>query len=119
PASHSASPARSLPCCLSSRTHHRHLHSFPTRRSSDLAPAALGLTPYGTGHEVASGSPTTTPAPEAPLVPLGVAVRQGDFWRLWRSEEHTSELQSLTNLVCRLQLEQDETAIKAAPRQAI
>jgi MFS family permease len=47
------------------------------------APAALGLTPYGTGHEVASGSPTTTPAPEAPLVPLGVAVRQGDFWRLW------------------------------------
>ncbi len=45
--------------------------------------AVLGLTPYGTGHEVASGSPTTTPAPEAPLVPLGVAVRQGDFWRLW------------------------------------
>src|SRR5258706_3546836 len=26
-------------------------------------------------------------------------------WRRWRSEEHTSELQSLTNLVCRLLLE--------------
>ena len=25
--------------------------------------------------------------------------------RIWRSEEHTSELQSLTNLVCRLLLE--------------
>ena len=46
------------------------------------APAALGLTPYGTGHDVASGSPTP-PAPETPLVPLWVALRQGDFWRLW------------------------------------
>src|SRR5437016_10619429 len=26
-------------------------------------------------------------------------------WTAWRSEEHTSELQSLTNLVCRLLLE--------------
>ena len=47
------------------------------------APAALGLTPYGTGPEAASGSPATPPAPEAPLVPLRVALRQGDFWRLW------------------------------------
>jgi MFS family permease len=46
-------------------------------------PAALGLTPYGTAHDAASGSPTTTPAPEAPLVPLRAALRQGDFWRLW------------------------------------
>src|SRR5712671_5862274 len=40
------------------------------------APAALGLTPYGTGHDTTSGRPATPPAPEAPLVPLGVAVRQ-------------------------------------------
>jgi MFS family permease len=46
-------------------------------------PMALGLAPYGTGHAAASGNPATAPAPEAPLVPLGVAVRQGDFWRLW------------------------------------
>jgi MFS family permease len=46
-------------------------------------PAALGLTPYGTGHEAASGNPAPALAPEAPLVPLGVALRQGDFWRLW------------------------------------
>ena len=47
------------------------------------APAALGLTPYGTGHDTTSGRPATPPAPEAPLVPLGVALRHGDFWRLW------------------------------------
>src|SRR5437870_402516 len=46
-------------------------------------PAALGLAPYGTGHAAASGNPATAPAPEAPLVPLSAALRQGDFWRLW------------------------------------
>jgi MFS family permease len=45
-------------------------------------PAALGLAPYGTGH-AASGHPAPALAPEAPLVPLSVALRQGDFWRLW------------------------------------
>src|SRR5438093_8366027 len=30
--------------------------------------------------------------------------RDRNYWH-WRSEEHTSELQSLTNLVCRLLLE--------------
>src|SRR5215213_4012736 len=30
----------------------------------------------------------------------------------WRSEEHTSELQSLTNLVCRLLLEKKKNKIK-------
>ena len=47
------------------------------------APAAMGLTPYGTGHDPASGLPSTAPPPEPPLVSLGVALRQGDFWRLW------------------------------------
>jgi len=46
-------------------------------------PASLGLTPYGTGHDLASGLPPTAPPPEAPLAPFGVALRQGDFWRLW------------------------------------
>lgn len=46
-------------------------------------PAAMGLTPYGTAHDPASGIAPTTPLPEAPLMPLGVALRQGDFWRLW------------------------------------
>src|SRR5438270_13727466 len=57
---------------------HRDLHSFPTRRSSDLA-----VMPPG----------SRAPGPAAP----------GSRHR--RSEEHTSELQSQSNLVCRLLLE--------------
>src|SRR5262249_56200174 len=34
-----------------------------------------------------------------------------DFLALLRSEEHTSELQSLTNLVCRLLLEKKKTTL--------
>src|SRR2546427_2936927 len=33
------------------------------------------------------------------------AAAQGKFWEMHRSEEHTSELQSQSNLVCRLLLE--------------
>src|SRR5258706_9978308 len=59
-------------------------------------PPRSTLFPYTTlfrSHEnsMAWTRPTTTPAPLAN--------------NAWRSEEHTSELQSLTNLVCRLLLE--------------
>src|SRR5436853_7716579 len=62
------------------------LHSFPTRRSSDLSragrrTAALNRRLRGMGHK----SPT-------------------------RSEEHTSELQSLRHLVCRLLVEKKKQA---------
>src|SRR2546426_8276718 len=46
-------------------------------------PAAMGLTPYGMEHGPASGVPSTAPPPAPPLVSLRVALRQGDFWRLW------------------------------------
>src|SRR5436309_10433928 len=39
------------------------------------------------------------------LIFLAIAVLQELLWRLTRSEEHTSELQSRENLVCRLLLE--------------
>src|SRR5258706_10332636 len=53
------------------------------------------------------------------LVPLGSAVlheeeRQQD---VARSEEHTSELQSLTNLVCRLLLEKKKPYLSNAPER--
>src|SRR5207237_10352571 len=85
-----------------SRTH-QHLHSFPTRRSSDLDAAKLrdpqkspksrwGRAARPPGHfarkEMRTG-PETAAANCAPK----------------RSEEHTSELQSHLNLVCRLLLE--------------
>src|SRR5690606_39764697 len=68
---------------------HRHLHSFPTRRSSDLSKPRnprIGLKwcpPFSTR--------TGSPFPWKRRAP--------------RSEEHTSELQSRENLVCRLLLE--------------
>src|SRR5438093_5101284 len=61
------------------------LYSFPTRRSSDLNREREGLV------FVLWGS---------------YAQKKGAFIDTrFRSEEHTSELQSLTNLVCRLLLE--------------
>src|SRR5437016_8760185 len=60
--------------------------SYRTGLSSTAAPAASDLTlVFGSFH------PNTAPRP----------CRAGSY----RSEEHTSELQSLTNLVCRLLLE--------------
>src|SRR5437899_9469808 len=62
------------------------LHSFPTRRSSDLALAQFGRAKLGRLHGSLGG---------------GVPRHRG----CRRSEEHTSELQSLRHLVCRLLLE--------------
>src|SRR5207249_11320430 len=89
--------------------HPRSLHSFPTRRSSDLI-SASGVGP-ALALRILSGMSVEE------LVP---AIRGGDLVRLTkipgvgrktaerivvRSEEHTSELQSRFDLVCRLLLE--------------
>src|SRR2546426_3570290 len=44
-----------------------------------------------------------------------VGVRVCDHWDRCRSEEHTSELQSPCNLVCRLLLEKKKQKIHLAP----
>src|SRR5205823_7379851 len=97
---------------------HLHLHSFPTRRSSDLirtisipnthdadgvaefwillspGPKVLG-TKFITGDEVLRPFTKELEAAAYPdTFPEATEVR--------RSEEHTSELQSLAYLVCRL-----------------
>src|SRR5205814_10329093 len=69
----------------------RPLHSFPTRRSSDLA---AGKTDGAFIH----GLP-------GELGHLFDFLRSGHAFEIFRSEEHTSELQSLRHLVCRLLLE--------------
>src|SRR5690625_7539158 len=69
----------------------RDIHSFPTRRSSDLRPQ--GEHPF-----------EQTPHHHRPAVALqfeNVLASEGRG----RSEEHTSELQSRGQLVCRLLLE--------------
>src|SRR5437764_15243105 len=69
----------------------RDLHSFPTRRSSDLAP----------GAQARGGEPDAArdDRRHAQLHGPRAGRHQG------RSEEHTSELQSPMYLVCRLLLE--------------
>src|SRR5690606_41755255 len=91
----------------------RDLHSFPTRRSSDLL-ASLAL------RRCAAPTPRhpagSVRAPW-PLRALTGAPRRAEWNRAWssdrararRSEEHTSELQSRENLVCRLLLEKKKT----------
>src|SRR5262249_57867338 len=84
---------------------HRDLHSFPTRRSSDLALvvaelAAAVMLLSGAGLLIRSFWNLQHVAPG--FQPAGVLKAE---FQLPRSEEHTSELQSLTNLVCRLLLE--------------
>src|SRR5437868_7489448 len=71
------------------------IHSFPTRRSSDLGDglaigreAGVGLNPQVAGEPV-----------DVPAIDLGVESNP------CRSEEHTSELQSRFDIVCRLLLE--------------
>src|SRR5438552_9407117 len=67
--------------CFKRPASHRNLHSFPTRRSSDLV-AARSLRLHRAHAAVHRAGPGAG-----------------------RSEEHTSELQSPDHLVCRLLLE--------------
>src|SRR5690348_17788643 len=98
---------------------HRRLHSFPTRRSSDL------LNDLGVDIEREDGS--------------FVNIHEGRFlsftldmglpsWRYEiddvvieksRSEEHTSELQSPVHLVCRLLLAKKDVLCPMQPRDKI
>src|SRR5205823_8976437 len=94
---------------------HPALHSFPTRRSSDLFLRDVVFRLFTVDDDPASPCRLTLVALPHPrqqrqiaLVPIAIdrlAVRRG----LGRSEEHTSELQSLAYLVCRLLLEKKKT----------
>src|SRR5205814_2760404 len=79
---------------------HRDLHSFPTRRSSDLPSPGLPSRPVR--------SPPTARWWSAWAKRSGtnaLPTSNGKGTGSVRSEEHTSELQSLRHLVCRLLLE--------------
>src|SRR5206468_12913184 len=66
---------------------HRDLHSFPTRRSSDL---------------LVRGRRSRSPSA---ALATASSARGSSICDSARSEEHTSELQSRSDLVCRLLLE--------------
>src|SRR5205823_14934868 len=102
-----------LPACrafyFSCRRDHRALHSFPTRRSSDLfaVEKLFGLVAPHPLFEDFQVLWILTHIRYRDLVRARRAFHllPVHFFRSGRSEEHTSELQSLAYLVCRLLLE--------------
>src|SRR5688572_32218022 len=89
----------------------RDLHSFPTRRSSDLGSRRWPARGWD------GGSPRGTPRDHLRSRRASRARAAGgrrgsspSTPRRARSEEHTSELQSQSNLVCRLLLEKKKAA---------
>src|SRR5947207_15580302 len=70
----------------------RDLHSFPTRRSSDL----------GAKPQPQSSASAANCSSQFPMT----------IWMPDRSEEHTSELQSHSDLVCRLLLEKKKLIVQ-------
>src|SRR5690606_41656243 len=100
-------------CCAA----HVDLPSFPTRRSSDLSAAAQRLSRIGGGaNQPISGSASRFSVLQrrwANCTLSHVCVPPRD--RGMRSEEHTSELQSRENLVCRLPLEKTTTTTTPSP----
>src|SRR5688500_19938542 len=80
---------------------HPHLHSFPTRRSSDLA---LAREPTACVLRIDVLRDARAAVAHF-VVRFGVDGAREGVAGIDRSEEHTSELQSPCNLVCRLLLE--------------
>src|SRR5690606_39725205 len=102
------------PCCSFSVVRlfalavaHGCLHSFPTRRSSDLDDGVDEIVQrlrddlLDLLHVPAAAQRGQVLAHAFHLVVIGAAGQEDEL----RSEEHTSELQSRENLVCRLLLE--------------
>src|SRR5207302_9062287 len=94
------------------------LHPFPTRRSSDLIaelqagdgpPPGYERRPGAGRKPTAAADPGIRRALERLVEPGSRGDPQSPL--RWRSEEHTSELQSRENLVCRLLLEKKKTAL--------
>src|SRR3712207_8553128 len=94
---------------------HRDLHSFPARRSSDVAagrwrsvgescPRVYGRRPCGRTRRMPGSGHAATSTARSSSTPA-------------RSEEHTSELQSRQYLVCRLLLEKNHTSDHRCPRR--
>src|SRR5690606_41937449 len=89
---------------------HRDPHSFPTRRSSDLA-AQLERLGRSCDPRIADGVMQVTSFDPDRLSDVDHVSEELEKLQGWleRSEEHTSELQSRENLVCRLLLEKKKT----------
>src|SRR5207302_2492472 len=100
-------------------SYHRYLPPFPTRRSSDLPNSKPFVAePLSSSQAQIQGPPLPLARRlrvfDATMLVMGGTIGSGIFMNpalvarqihTPRSEEHTSELQSRENLVCRLLLE--------------
>src|SRR5207249_10753367 len=110
---------------LSSHPHHHALPSFPTRRSSDLvtsratAIAVSRLPSTSVGRSASKAGDVRTASGARPVT----RVRAREYKEVDdpRSEEHTSELQSRFDLVCRLLLEKKniQRTVNEHPNQSV
>src|SRR5699024_12430590 len=86
---------------------------FPTRRSSDLVSAVV----FVSQSLIAFGADEVRQ--DVLVAPAGRAVAVATGWGYERSEEHTSELQSRFDLVCRLLLEKKNITTHGVVRIAV
>src|SRR5205814_10680332 len=97
------------------RSDHLHLHSFPTRRSSDLDKVRITaqlIDAPADKHMWAKSYERDSRDVLALQDELASAIAREINVQLTRSEEHTSELQSLRHLVCRLLLEKKKKKLR-------
>src|SRR5207253_3863198 len=87
--------------------HHQPLHSFPTRRSSDLIGPTYTVKPFLQYYfDPSKYDPAQAVTIDTRQTYVPGNIFQGAICTInTRSEEHTSELQSRGHLVCRLLLE--------------
>src|SRR5690606_41613673 len=96
----------------------RQPNSFPTRRSSDLEEQERLMQwtdMYGYVYDCPTILDPTIPFDELYVPKLGMLDTILDEHVKERSEEHTSELQSRENLVCRLLLEKQKITTNISP----
>src|SRR5439155_10327789 len=85
------------------------LHSFPTRRSSDLSSAISPMRSRRSSPTARSSSPSARRCACSSVMSSAFCRRTSSSTSTTsRSEEHTSELQSRGHLVCRLLLEKKQ-----------
>src|SRR5699024_12871147 len=106
-------------CSLQASDNKRHSHSFPTRRSSDLELANLiknidGISDADVMITLPQESVFVSDTSEQASASIVLDTQIGSEFKgnQIRSEEHTSELQSRFDLVCRLLLEKKKIQIK-------